>query len=203
MRITVRAAFYIKKETHPSLCPSIVKETTHTETLQRLCEKMATPAAPLTPTTTVRPPDPPPHPTASSTTLPDPPQFIAVDGVYNFRDIGGYAIASSPMKSVRRHFVYRSADPSLASAPGRAALRELRVTRVFDMRSRSEIEKARAKAPPLVMDGVEVVYVPVFEHRVSFSFCVAVFWSGSGWMVYLRKLAVCALWHLYVFSLFF
>lgn len=47
--------------------------------------------------------------------LPSPP-FVAVDGIANFRDIGGYQTSSN--KHVQSGLVYRCADPSKATEDG-------------------------------------------------------------------------------------
>ena len=47
--------------------------------------------------------------------LPSPP-LVDVDGIANFRDIGGYATSNA--QTVRRGLVYRSADPSKATPAG-------------------------------------------------------------------------------------
>lgn len=77
--------------------------------------------------------------------LPSPP-FHDIQGVHNFRDIGGYAISTSPTSSLRRNFIYRCADPSRITSAGKAKLsRELGITTIFDLRSNPEIDKAQAK----------------------------------------------------------
>ncbi|SPQ19787.1 9dc0d81b-3e68-439f-8368-0a0289b1c206 [Thermothielavioides terrestris] len=78
--------------------------------------------------------------TTGSTTLPSPP-FIDAPGLANLRDAGGYALSSQPGKAIRRGVLYRSADLTRLDSGGRAALRRLGITRVFDLRSAAELEK--------------------------------------------------------------
>ena len=66
--------------------------------------------------------------------------FMEIDGLCNFRDCGGYPISSQPGKVVRRGIVYRSADPSTLTSKGISQLRELKITRTFDLRSDREIK---------------------------------------------------------------
>lgn len=47
--------------------------------------------------------------------LPSPP-FIEIDGIANFRDIGGYPTAQP--QNVRRNLIFRAADPSKATPHG-------------------------------------------------------------------------------------
>ncbi len=76
--------------------------------------------------------------------IPSPP-FINIDGLHNFRDCGGYPIAGYPDKIVRQGVLYRSADPSRITTKGISELGELNVSRIFDLRSDSEIEDSTRK----------------------------------------------------------
>ncbi|KAH6615779.1 tyrosine phosphatase family-domain-containing protein [Chaetomium sp. MPI-SDFR-AT-0129] len=76
--------------------------------------------------------------------LPSPP-FIDVDGLYNFRDFGGYPLAGQVKKAVREGILYRSADPSKITARGLSELQQLRVSRIFDLRSTTEIGESVEK----------------------------------------------------------
>lgn len=67
------------------------------------------------------------------------PPFISVPGVPNFRDIGGYPIASSPGKLVRAGIVFRSSEPSKISDEGIAKLQALDIKDVYDLRSGLEL----------------------------------------------------------------
>lgn len=70
-----------------------------------------------------------------------------MDGIANFRDIGGYPISSSSSspntttRSIRRNLLYRAADPSLITPTGLETLKSLNVTHVFDLRSEPEIQR--------------------------------------------------------------
>ncbi|TPX09758.1 uncharacterized protein E0L32_009097 [Thyridium curvatum] len=88
-------------------------------------------------------PDPP---------LPSPP-FIHIEGLPNFRDIGGYPITTTTSggpgpakKMVRRGLVYRSSEPSRLTDQGVAKLQQLGVAKVYDLRSEVEVSKAAAAA---------------------------------------------------------
>ncbi len=71
--------------------------------------------------------------------LPSPP-FVNIDGVPNFRDIGGYP--TIPGYCTRRGLVYRSADFTSCTDKGLEQLKALGIAAVFDLRSTHEIEKA-------------------------------------------------------------
>lgn len=79
----------------------------------------------------------PPH-------LPRPP-FIDVDGIPNFRDIGGYLCSPYGQKDthiVRPSFVYRCAVPtSVASNGASQLLQDLNVTAIYDLRSAPEVNR--------------------------------------------------------------
>lgn len=116
--------------------------------------------------------------------LPSPP-FIDVQGIANFRDIGGYATSGSASinTSIRRHLVFRCADPSRVQPDGLAKLRELKVKKVFDLRSLPEIERRgpewsgveidqgafvtreEGTEQPIKEDEIERVWTPVFANK--------------------------------------
>jgi hypothetical protein len=106
-----------------------------------------------TPPTTVEPPPRAPHPT----TFP----FHGISGLSNFRDIGGWAIASSPdaPKHVRTGIFYRGSDTNHITREGEAKLRELGIVIDFDLRSREQISKTGGFKE---MGGIERVWAPVF-----------------------------------------
>ncbi|KAI1452591.1 protein-tyrosine phosphatase-like protein [Annulohypoxylon moriforme] len=112
--------------------------------------------------------------------LPSPP-FLAIPGLPNFRDIGGYPVGSSgstpdsslpqdssdtKRKVVRRGLVYRSSEPSKVTEDGVSKLQGLGIGRVFDLRSAVEIENGfhgngngwKVKE----WDGARREFVPVF-----------------------------------------
>lgn len=119
--------------------------------------------------------------------LPSPP-FIEIPGLRNFRDCGGYPVIISPdggkqeqeheeeekekkekkQQVIRSGVVFRSSEPSMVTDEGIAILRDrLRVTHVYDLRSRTEIERDTANGGRHVRewDGAERVFVPVFLHE--------------------------------------
>lgn len=98
--------------------------------------------------------------------LPQPP-FITVPGVENFRDIGGYPIAGSPGKVVRRGVLYRAAEPSQVTAEGVEVMSGsgsggLGIRHVYDLRSVREFEKEGNVRPPREWAGAERIFAPVF-----------------------------------------
>jgi hypothetical protein len=107
-------------------------------------------------------PGPTPETTAS---LPSPP-FVTMQGISNFRDLGGYAIASDPKKSIRRNYIFRCAEPTLATDQDISKINtELKITHIYDLRSNPEIEKGQisgVKGEVVNWPGVERVYCPVF-----------------------------------------
>jgi len=115
-----------------------------------------------------------------------PPPFVNIDGIANFRDIGGYSTTttSSSPQSIRSHVVYRCADPSKVQPSGLAKLKELGVKKVFDLRSIPEISKQGPEwagvavekevfttrpegsedTEDLPGDGIERIWCPVFRN---------------------------------------
>ncbi|KAH6652579.1 tyrosine phosphatase family-domain-containing protein [Truncatella angustata] len=83
-------------------------------------------------------------PAQSQPSLPCPP-FVHIEGVPNFRDIGGYPIARQPGKFICNATIYRSANPSGVTEEGITRLRGLAITKVFDLRSDREIEESTKK----------------------------------------------------------
>jgi len=92
--------------------------------------------------------------------LPSPP-FIDVNGIHNFRDIGGYPVAS---KSIKTGVVYRCAEPTLVTEDGIKTMKRLGITHFYDLRSNTEIQRhiAAGKAGVKEWEGCERVFVPVF-----------------------------------------
>ncbi|KAF2153001.1 hypothetical protein K461DRAFT_293302 [Myriangium duriaei CBS 260.36] len=70
-----------------------------------------------------------------------PPPFHNIDGIANFRDIGGLPTTSSPTHKVKQGILFRSADPSNVSSQGLSQLHALNITTVFDLRSEPEIKR--------------------------------------------------------------
>jgi protein tyrosine/serine phosphatase len=106
---------------------------------------------------------------AAAITVPSPP-FINVEGVPNFRDIGGYAVSTDGASSVRRGFVYRSAIPTKITARGvNTLVQDLKVRSIYDLRSNAERRRDSASSPLLSPNGdgengpVQLYHIPVFE----------------------------------------
>lgn len=100
-------------------------------------------------------------------TLPNPP-FVDIPGLANFRDLGGYPIASQPGKVVRRNVIFRSAEPSTTTAKGVERLKQLGITHVYDLRSVQEFErgvKHGLNRPVKQWEGAERIFAPVFRHE--------------------------------------
>ncbi|KAM0464081.1 hypothetical protein ACHAO4_000808 [Trichoderma viride] len=74
--------------------------------------------------------------------------YICIPGVPNFRDIGGYPLASDKNKQVRRNVVFRSALPRHilddGSERAKNKLQTLGIGQVFDLRSENEFLEVRA-----------------------------------------------------------
>jgi len=107
------------------------------------------------------------------------PPFVYIPGVINSRDLGLYPSVIFPGKMTKPGHLYRSAEISRISPEGpstgktshcslklimllgKKLFKELNITKVFDLRSDTEIQKYNA--PPPNIDGVEIIHVPVFE----------------------------------------
>jgi len=96
------------------------------------------------------------------------PPFVIVPGLVNLRDTGGYPIGAKHepgSTAVRRGVLFRSAELSRVGDEGVAALRELNITHIFDLRSVKEFSKNNTHGHtdrlPTGWD-VERVFVPVF-----------------------------------------
>lgn len=91
-----------------------------------------------------------------------PPQFVAIDGLANFRDIGGWPIENKDGKVIarlRKGVFYRGPDTRTVTPAGIARLKELGVTADFDLRSKGQIEKLGGPSP---MEGIERIWAPAF-----------------------------------------
>ncbi len=96
------------------------------------------------------------------------PPFLHIEGIQNFRDLGGYPVttnSSSNPLTVRRNYIFRCAEPSKVTAEGAATLKSLGVTTMFDLRSGPELEKQKARAPVVQIDGIRREFVPVFADK--------------------------------------
>ncbi|OQO02377.1 hypothetical protein B0A48_11931 [Cryoendolithus antarcticus] len=103
-----------------------------------------------------------------SNSLPSPP-FIEIEGIANFRDIGGYPTTSS--KKVRNGLVYRAADPSKVTLEGLKKMKEeLGITTIFDFRSLPELQRTGPEwadvetdhPDPFAPYGITRHWTPVF-----------------------------------------
>ncbi|KUI59009.1 Tyrosine-protein phosphatase [Cytospora mali] len=115
---------------------------------------------------------------SSNTPLPSPP-FIEIPGLRNFRDCGGYPVASTDGKKkvIRSGIVFRASEPSMITDEGISILRDqLKITHVYDLRSKTEIERDTRNGGRQVKewDGAQRVFVPVFLHEDSSPEAIAV-----------------------------
>ncbi|OXV06565.1 hypothetical protein Egran_05660 [Elaphomyces granulatus] len=93
--------------------------------------------------------------------LPSPP-FVAVEGVCNFRDIGGYPITESNFNYVKRGLVYRSAVLCDITNDGiKTIVLALGICVIFDLRSRIEL----LQIPMQFIPGVVTIHAPIFSAR--------------------------------------
>lgn len=79
-----------------------------------------------------------------------------VEGVSNFRDLGGWQTKHA--KYIRPDRIYRCADLSNITDLGRYTLQQLKVTKAYDLRSLPEIKKNGVGK----IEGVEWIHVPIF-----------------------------------------
>ncbi|GLB34077.1 putative tyrosine phosphatase [Lyophyllum shimeji] len=89
------------------------------------------------------------------------PPFVTIDGVINVRDLGSYPTDSGLGEITRPRFLFRSAELSSITERGEQQLKALGVTKVFDLRSDTEILKYNSPQPQI--DGVEITRAPVFQ----------------------------------------
>lgn len=84
---------------------------------------------------------------------------IPIPGTFNFRDIGGWPTSSG---TVSRGLLYRSDGLHNLTDASRAALRELNLRTVIDLREERESHRA-----PDALDGLDVEHIslPVFDNR--------------------------------------
>ncbi|RBR12875.1 uncharacterized protein FIESC28_08438 [Fusarium coffeatum] len=88
--------------------------------------------------------------------------FHPVSGLPNFRDLAGcpLPIQSRPGCTIKPGIIFRSAEPSRLNQDGVSALQDLKISHVYDLRSRTEIE--RYATGTREWPGAERVFVPVF-----------------------------------------
>ncbi|RAL68520.1 hypothetical protein DID88_007248 [Monilinia fructigena] len=93
------------------------------------------------------------------------PPFITVEGIPNFRDLGGYPLASGPNShSVRQGIVYRCGEPQRVTANGITTMQQLGITHIYDLRSQNELNKnvAAGRGGVVEWEGCQRVFAPVF-----------------------------------------
>ncbi|KAG6888906.1 hypothetical protein C0992_007145 [Termitomyces sp. T32_za158] len=89
------------------------------------------------------------------------PPFVTIDGVINVRDLGLYPSDTNPGQMTRPRLLYRSAELSGISKEGEKQLKALNISKVFDLRSDTEIRKYNTPQPEI--NDVEVAHIPVFQ----------------------------------------
>ncbi|KAF8165595.1 protein-tyrosine phosphatase-like protein [Crassisporium funariophilum] len=89
------------------------------------------------------------------------PPFITIPGVINVRDLGHYPSATKSGYITKPGYLFRSAELSGITDEGKALVKQLGITRVFDLRSDTEIRKYNTPLPEI--DGVEILHTPVFQ----------------------------------------
>ncbi|KIK67746.1 hypothetical protein GYMLUDRAFT_68767 [Collybiopsis luxurians FD-317 M1] len=87
------------------------------------------------------------------------PPFVVIPGVINVRDLGQYTSVTHPGKCTKPGFVYRSAELAGITDEGREQFHRLGITKVFDLRSDTEI--AKYNSPPPTM--LNLAHTPVFQ----------------------------------------
>ncbi|MCJ1270449.1 hypothetical protein MMC22_010346 [Lobaria immixta] len=96
--------------------------------------------------------------------LPSPP-FVSVEGIHNFRSLGGYPTSIPTFATTRSDLLFRSAEPSQVTAAGIAALKSRNIRTIFDLRSLPEIERNKPLTPIIEIEGIKRIFVPVFKDR--------------------------------------
>lgn len=92
------------------------------------------------------------------------PPFIDIDGVLNFRDIGGYPIKSGFV--VRKGIIYRSGALTGLTHDGAVDLKRLGLKSIYDLRSQTEVDAGSAHSHrggiEHTLQHASLVHVPVF-----------------------------------------
>lgn len=101
----------------------------------------------------------------------DPRRCIALPGVFNLRDVGGYPVAGGG--SVRWRTLFRSDALHRLDAAGAAALAGLGLRTVLDLRSQAEVEiapspvRGRVTHLPLLADLADLAALPVLPESTG------------------------------------
>ncbi|KAK7057795.1 protein tyrosine serine phosphatase [Favolaschia claudopus] len=93
----------------------------------------------------------------SSANILSSPPFLPIEGVINFRTIGGYKTSNG--RPVHLNLVFRSGEVSGITEAGKQQLVDLGIRRVFDTRTDWEIKNYKTLSPDV--SGVEFVRVPI------------------------------------------
>ncbi|KAF9455935.1 protein-tyrosine phosphatase-like protein [Collybia nuda] len=89
------------------------------------------------------------------------PPFVTISGVINVRDLGSYPSTLYQGKSTKPAFLFRSAELSGITGEGKSQIQALGISKVFDLRSDTEIHKFNSPLPEI--DNVEIIRAPVFQ----------------------------------------
>ncbi|OBA23467.1 hypothetical protein METBIDRAFT_85689 [Metschnikowia bicuspidata var. bicuspidata NRRL YB-4993] len=101
------------------------------------------------------------------------PRVKHVDGISNFRDLGGWRVYKPTFQTqlelackyfVRPNLMYRCANPAGVTEAGYKTLQDLGVKAIFDLRSEDECAKDGIPED-LVSVGIERIHAPVFKHE--------------------------------------
>ncbi|PBL02875.1 hypothetical protein ARMGADRAFT_913359 [Armillaria gallica] len=87
--------------------------------------------------------------------------FVKIPGVINVRDLGLYPSVTFPTHITKPGFVFRSAELSGITEEGKEQIKKLGITKVYDLRSDTEMAKYNAPLPEI--EGVDVIKTPVFK----------------------------------------
>jgi len=89
------------------------------------------------------------------------PPFVTIPGVINVRDLGNYPSHTQEGAVTKPGVIFRSAELSGITEDGRNVLKELGITKVFDLRSDTEIKKYNSPLPNI--EGVHIIHIPIFK----------------------------------------
>ncbi|KAG7884714.1 hypothetical protein KL938_001841 [Ogataea parapolymorpha] len=89
------------------------------------------------------------------------PRWVEVEGIANFRDLGGWCVGAT--KRVRPRLMFRCANPTNVTAKGRKTLEELNIRAIFDLRSAEE----REEYGHLELAHATNFHIPAFDSNLS------------------------------------